>query len=150
MRIDDENKVVVPDFVADYIEKYYGDKEPSAWDKADLLRDWDNYISVADRKDVAEWVKNADNFLTFVIAVATNDYVVEQPKKYYWRKKKEHFASFETRFADYLNVRHHGKNVTLLLGDSLPTSVCKTKFTEQEARELLKDDFNMFEKVECE
>ena len=30
------------------------------------------------------------------------------------------------------------------------THVYEAKFTEQEARELLKDDFNMFEKVECE
>lgn len=147
MIIDDENKVVVPDFMADYIEKHYGDKEPSSWDKADLLRDWDNYISVADRKDVAEWVRNADNFLTFVIAVATDNYIIEQPKKYCWRKKKEHVAWFEYEKCRYLNKTPGG---ALRLADIREIDSWEVKFTEQEASELLKDDFDMFEKVEVD
>ena len=148
MIIDDENKVVVPDFVADYIEKHYDDKEPSSWDKADLLRDWDNYISVYERNDVREWLKNADNFLKFVIAIATDNYIIE-PRKYYWRKKKEHLASFENIDMSYLNARKDNFLPSRLHG-CYGTRVYETKITEQEARELLKDDFDMFEKVECE
>ncbi|MEQ7221413.1 DUF1642 domain-containing protein [Vagococcus fluvialis] len=145
MRIDDENKMVLPNFVADYIEKHYNDKAPTSWDKADLLRDWDNYISVSDRNDVREWLKNADNFLKFVIAIATDDYIIE-PQKYYWRKKKEHLAWFEeeiylTRFKFSDN-----ENFVYILG----SKVGSLQMTEPEAFHLLQHDFDKFEKVECE
>lgn len=148
MRVADENKVVVPDFVADYIEKHYDGKEPSAWDKADLLRDWDNYISVSERNDVREWLKNADNFLKFVIAIATDNYIVE-PQKYYWRKKKEHIFNFEKIYETYLNIDLSNNDVFISNVEE-SCSEYKTKFTEQEAHELLKDDFNKFEKLGCE
>lgn len=42
-------KVVVPKFVAEYIEKHYDGTVPTAWDKADLIRDWDTYIDVSEK-----------------------------------------------------------------------------------------------------
>ena len=72
--------------------------------------------------------------------------IVEQPKKYYWRKKKEHLASFEKTNKIYLNFNNSHKKI--FLEDIKETIIVNTKFTEQEARELLKNDFDMFERVE--
>lgn len=147
MIMDNENKVVLPDFVAEYIEQHHDDPLPSTWDKADFIRDYDKYISIANRKDVADWLKEPDNFLSFVIAVATENYIVEQPKKYYWRKRKKYLAWFEDERNLYLNKSPNG---SVRLANIKDFDNWEVKFTEEEAQELLKKDFYMFEKLECD
>ena len=73
---------------------------------------------------------------------------LEQPKKYYWRKEKEHLAWFEDIDSQYLN--NHKPTESIVLANIHNLKQFTVKFTEQEARELLKGDFNKFEKVECE
>ena len=68
--------------------------------------------------------------------------------KYYWRKKKEYLASFEDVNYCYLNRWLFADE--LALKNVVETSGYKTKFTEQEANELLGDDFEMFERVDIE
>lgn len=66
--------------------------------------------------------------------------------KYYWRKKKEHLCSFEDVNYCYLNSWLFADEI--VLKNTVETSGYKTKFTEQEAKKLLGDDFEMFERVD--
>ena len=68
--------------------------------------------------------------------------------KYYWRKKKEHLAWFEDLEVCYLNMWVNDN--TSSLSSNIEAGLYKTKFTEAEARELLGDDFEMFERVDIE
>ena len=67
---------------------------------------------------------------------------------YYWRKKKEYLRSFEDVNYCYLNIQLFPD--TLVLKNTVETSGYKTKFTEKEAKELLGDEFEMFERVDIE
>ena len=67
---------------------------------------------------------------------------------YYWRKKKEYLRSFEDVNYCYLNIWLFSD--TLVLKNTVETSGYKTKFTEKEAKELLGDEFEMFERVDIE
>lgn len=68
--------------------------------------------------------------------------------KYYWRKKQEYLCSFEDLKECYLNMWTNDNKPTL--STTREVSLYKTKFTEQEANELLGDDFEMFERVDIE
>ena len=68
--------------------------------------------------------------------------------KYYWRKKKEYLVWFEDRSYTYLNFDKFNEKVMITNATGLKNFT--VLFTEQEARDLLKDDFDKFEKVECE
>ena len=68
--------------------------------------------------------------------------------KYYWRKKQEYLCSFENLEVCYLNSWLFSD--TLVLKNTVETSGYKTKFTEKEAKELLGDEFEMFERVDIE
>lgn len=163
MRIDDENKVVYVDeplfneiiklkegigivgivslfqilweYQKDYpeIQKFLWSHEKDIWvnDEEPCLED-DKYNQVS------------------MVKIWSDEYQLEleQPKKYYWRKKKEYLASFEEQEDHYLNYRKDNGHIFLSDKDEWPLP--KTKFTEQEARDLLKDDFDKFEKAECE
>ena len=78
---------------------------------------------------------------------------LEQPQKYHWRKKKEHLAWFESggyleKAGDRIYLTKHAFFVPCILhGESIEVY---REFTKQQARDLLKDDFDKFEKVECE
>ena len=68
-----------------------------------------------------------------------------EDKKYYWRKKKEYLCSFEDDDS-YLN--YDCDHDRLSVDDNEDGFRFKTKFTETEAKELLGDDFEMFERVD--
>lgn len=148
MRMDDENKVVVPDFVAEWIE-YNINEGVSLEIMMGCYRSFLNSEEerVTDGSRAVEWfVKNPYEFVrAYVEGFAVE--VSEPDKKYYWRKKKEHLAWFETGNTSYLNVRYEDE---LILSDTFVTENYKAEFTESEAHDLLKDDFDKFEKVECE
>lgn len=68
--------------------------------------------------------------------------------KYYWRLKSKHMVSFEDYVGIiYLNKYYSGE---IELNNKYSSNYYKTKFTEAEARELLGDDFEMFERVDIE
>lgn len=146
--VEQMEKVVVPKFVAEYIENHYGTK-PDVWDKADLIRDFDMYLECYGNPSLQKWVKNDDNFLTLITAIITNDYEVEEEKKYYWRKKKEYSCNFEHhRSNNYLNLDGDGR---LFFSDKAEISLCTTKFTETKLRELVsEEDLNKLERVEID
>ncbi|MCM2138839.1 DUF1642 domain-containing protein [Vagococcus fluvialis] len=144
MRIDDENKVVVPDFVAEWIEYNLNAR-------VDLQIMVGCYASFLNRNDdvktdgekAVEWfVENPYQFIRAYVEGYTVK-IEESNTKYYWRKKKEYLAWFENIVATYLHENSEG-NLHL---DCLMFAL---KATETEARDLLKDDFDKFEKVECE
>lgn len=142
MRIDDENKVV------------WCSKELLDWHSRKISRAT-SYYAVADAVDTYTGSKEfkrifsgSKEFETYLVAILRGyAFKLEQPQKYYWRKKKEHLAWFETGEISYLNVRYEDD---LILSDTYETENYNAKFTETEARDLLKDDFDKFEKVECE
>lgn len=68
--------------------------------------------------------------------------------KYYWRKKQKYLCSFEDLKECYLNMWTNDNKPTL--STTREVSLYKTKFTETEAKELLGDDFEMFERVDIE
>ena len=68
--------------------------------------------------------------------------------KYYWRKKQEHLCSFESLEVCYLNMWTNDNTLTLY--SAIEVGLYKTKFTETEAKEILGDDFEMFERVDIE
>ena len=66
--------------------------------------------------------------------------------KYYWRLKSKHMVSFEDYIGlIYLNKYYSGE---LELNNRYSSNYYETKFTETEAKELLGDDFEMFERVD--
>lgn len=68
--------------------------------------------------------------------------------KYYWRLKSKHMVSFE----DYVGLIYLNKYCSgeIELNDKYSSEYSETKFTEQEAKELLGNDFEMFERVDIE
>ena len=141
MRIDDENKVVwcSESEMEWYVSCNYGNPKS-------LASDMNRIKCLATEKEpiVLFMMSQTARFL-FIKAIANNyEFKLEQPQKYYWRKKKEHLAWFEGEYNVYINIYH--SEVFL---DAV-NSTDKSRLTETEARDLLKDDFDKFEKVECE
>lgn len=139
-------KVVVPQFVADYIEKYYGTKL-DVRDKANLIRCFDMELESCGDSIFQKWVKNDDNLLTFITAIITNDYEVEEEKEYYWKRKSEHSLDCEVSYMAFLNYDISENNVHF--NTNVESGCFKTKFTEKEVLTLLgKQNFDKLEKVE--
>ncbi|MFZ6624489.1 DUF1642 domain-containing protein [Vagococcus fluvialis] len=147
MRIDDENKVVVPDFVAEWYEKT---------NTSYILGKMLELLEKSDDKRIAEWrwsckgrMNNGlGNSQEVIAKMMMFGYTIEQPKKYYWRKKKEYLAWFEDRSYTYLNFDKFNEKVMITNATGLKNFT--VLFTETEAHDLLKGDFDKFEKVECE
>ena len=153
MRIDDENKVVVPDFVAEWFENV-SEKELDGNDVFRIIQDvlkvgdgqstWNDYD--VDGKLVSWVEENEETFLKLIVNCTKGNGYEVVPQKYYWRKKKEHLTWFEeeiylTRFKFSDN-----ENFVYILG----SKVGSLQMTEPEAFHLLQHDFDKFEKVECE
>lgn len=149
MRIDDENKVVwCSEVLVKWKESFNG--KPMGSIIYRIARVGYGY-SLEDMNgneiDYSEWGPS-NQFRLIKAVIDDYEFKLEQPKKYYWRKKKEYLAWFEDVNFRYLN-NHKPTESTLLTNiDNLKSFT--VKFTEQEARDLLKDDFDKFEKVECE
>lgn len=158
MRIDDENKVVyVDEPLFDELTKL---KEGIGivgivslfqilWEHQNDYPEIQKFLW-SHEKDI--WTNGEEPFLEddkynqlLMVKIWSDEYQfkLEQPQKYYWRKKKEYLAWFENHDNQYLVKL--GSDVFL---DDI--SYTSPKFTEQEARNILKDDFDKFEKVECE
>lgn len=100
-------------------------------------------------EDVRVFDENNDQPKLELIKALCSNYAfkLEKPKVYYWRKRAEHLAFFEKekQSSIYLNV--HTENNNLCLSSSYENGYYRTTFTVEEAKELLKDDFDKFEKV---
>lgn len=146
MRIDDENKVVVPDYVAEWYEKHK---------QMYILGAMLDRLEKSDDEKIAKWrwdckgrhSNGLGNSQEVIAKMMMFGYTIEQPQKYYWRKKKEHMVWFEVAQDTYLAQDEDDGELTL---GWLEGAGWKCKFTETEARDLLKYDFDKFEKVECE
>lgn len=135
------SKVIIPNFLAAHIEN---DKDINF-----SIHESINPGYMNDSNDkVNRWLydnsveENDKRILTFVRAWVEG-YEIEPELKYYWRKKKEYLVWFENIVATYLHENSEGS----LHLDCLMFAL---KATESEARDLLKHDFDKFEKVECE
>lgn len=144
MRIDDEDKVV---WCSDTNDLAFIDNKTTLVLVEQLIK-FDGSYSLCELQD--NYYESCNDKKIDLLYAILNGYSfkLEQPKKYYWRKKKEHLAWFEEQEDNYLNYRKDNGHTFLSDNDEWPLP--KTKFTEQEARDILKDDFDKFEKVECE
>lgn len=143
-------KVVVPQFVADWYEQY---KE--GYTLYGILSELtDEYYYSIGKLD--EWIRSVNNARNddglanvqeIVAKMYLHGYEVEEEKKYYWRKKKEYSFSFEHRPSrNYLNIDGNGG---LFFSDKAELSLCKTKFTETKVKQLVGEEgFKKLEKVE--
>ena len=144
MRIDDENKVV---WCSENLFPLLEEDDFFELDEFDkifylLNLSFDSRYGIPHRFETDKWKP---------ILISIFDkycFELEQPQKYYWRKKNEHLAWFENVDKRYLNFHIEEKDI--FLHDKNSSLYVKTKFTESEARYLLKGDFDKFEKVECE
>lgn len=136
MRIDDENKVV---WCSDANDLAFVDNKTTLVLIEQLIK-FDGSYSLCELQD-NYYESSNDEKLDLLYAILNGyTFKLEQPQKYYWRKKKEYITILDTRI-------HLGAGVDCRGALSKDVS---QKFTESEARDLLKDDFDKFEKVECE
>jgi len=142
-------KIVLPEYVADYLEEHYGGiTEPSYWSRADLIRNWSGYIKFSGNLKAEKWAKDEFNFISLVQAIIANDYEVEKEEKFYWRKKEEYLLDFEKGWGLYLNFDESDDSIHFTV-NKFEGGYLKTKFTEVEVINLIgKDDFERLEKVE--
>ena len=146
--VEQMEKVVVPQFVADYIENYYNGSKPNELDKAALIRYSDSRIKFHGDTPLKDWFKNESNFFSFIMAVATNNYEVEEEKKYYWRKKKEYMFSFADGIHQFLNIDSNG---VCSFGSNAEIAGYRTNLTETQVRQAVREeDFNKLERVEID
>ena len=140
-------KVVVPQFVADWYEENKNSYILGAiLDKLEKTKD----------ENIVNWrgscygrhKNNFGNAQEVIAKMHIYGYEVEE-KEYYWRKKKEYFLEFETVTYAYLN---HGYITGSLFFASLTQNENhKTTFTETEIKELVsEEDFNKLERVEID
>ncbi|MGF2053342.1 hypothetical protein [Vagococcus fluvialis] len=145
MRIDDENKVV---WCSDSNDLAYVSGKSSLVIISGLIR-YNGNNGLCDMQEYFYTASTNEQELISLAILKGYEFKLEQPQKYYWRKKKEHLAWFEE--GKYLQKR--GDNLYLARSSydisKGPVNTFKY-FTEQQARDLLKDDFDKFEKVECE
>lgn len=143
MRIDDENKVV---WLTDTNDLAFVCGKNNLDIVSELIKFDGSYDLCSLQNDYFNGKHFTKRWL--LMAILNNyEFKLEQPQKYYWRKKKEYSVWFELVQDTYLAQDEDDGELTLGL---LECGGWKCKFTSQEARDLLKDDFDKFEKVECE
>lgn len=145
MRIDDENKVVwCSSATLIWRNSFYKNKN-------NLVSDLNLISALSTEKEVILPFIASSYDRYDIIKAIVNDYEfkLDEPQKYYWRKKKEYLAWFEKIEDSYLIwFRFSGEvDYYYTLGE---VGSAPIEMTESEARDLLKDDFDKFEKVERE
>ena len=142
MRIDDENKVV---WCSEELLGWHSRKVSRATTYYAVADAIDTYTGSQEFKRIFSGSKEFERYLVAILRGYT--FKLEE-QKYYWRKKKEHLVWFEDRSYTYLNFDKFNEKVMITNATGLKNFT--VLFTETEARDILKDDFDKFEKVECE
>lgn len=138
MRIDNESKVV---WLTDTNDLAFVSGESNLDIVSELVKFDGSYDLCSLQNDYFNGKHFTKRWL--LMAILNNyEFKLEQPKKHYWRKKKEYLAWFEGS-REYLSTGLNGEPILDIL-------LYSHTFTEKEAHDLLKDDFDKFEKVECE
>lgn len=144
MRIDYENKIV------------WCDEECMKWYVSFYSSHGDNLCSIlklievlsAERELVLPRPMDRNYRIKLIKAIASDyEFKLEKHKKYYWRKKKVHLANFEIESGVYF-LNSNGDDC--FLNDAIEYDGLRTKFTVEEAKEILIEDFYMFECVEVD
>lgn len=145
MRIDDENKVV---WCSESEMEWYVSFNTSVGNStfSDLRRI--NTLSTEKEVLLPNFYMTTIDRVKTIRAISDNYEFKLEEQKYYWRKKKEHLAWFEKQENCYLSKDFIGQIKLSNLDDE--GAYKYFKFTEDFARDILKDDFDKFEKVECE
>jgi hypothetical protein len=149
LKANQPEKVKIPQFVADYIER----KKLGKFNLYEILRL--NFCGNINFEQVSDWISS--NIKTFVLAWL-DGYEVEQEKKYRLRLKEEYcedVAVYLTIDSEnlYLSLNGYGK---VFMAESKDISIHeqRNKFTNTEIKEIfqLKHPYSLeqFEKVEVE
>lgn len=139
-------KVVVPQYVADWYEKYsnnsLGFKISELSHVSKRMEQWINSLET-DYRCGMEIVQEV------IAKMHLYGYEVEEEKKYYWRKKKEHLFEFELLELSYLRIHRETKG--LMFGAAAESNQYQVLLTETQVRQAVsEEDFNKLEKVENE
>lgn len=146
MRIDDENKVV---WCSESEMEWYASFNVSVGNT--MISDMKRIAHLSTEKEmVMRFNVDLNTRLQMINAIAKGYEFKVKEQKYYWRKKKEYLAWFEEQERCYFNSRSDGLKFLSSKEEHDIYFSFITQFTETEAKELLKDDFDMFEKVEVE
>lgn len=139
--VEQMEKVVVPQFVADW---YEANKKFTMYG---LLKCFEVGVKNEQLVDWIEAVGKGEAQRVIAKMHLFQNYEVEE-KKYYWRKKKEHCLEFEYNpYSSYINL-YAGEGI-LSFDDKEEDYPYITKFTESEIIDLLgEEDFKKLEKVE--
>ncbi|EJB8834749.1 DUF1642 domain-containing protein [Listeria monocytogenes] len=112
---------VVPQFVADWYEKYKCDLEYSIWK---YIRNWDYH----EEDGFFNFMNDNDNESIKTLIKMQNGYEVEKETRYYVK-----FVDANNGNKCYLNVRSDGCKT---LNNSVQNDIFKTQFTEAEIKEM--------------
>ncbi|EBF5745862.1 DUF1642 domain-containing protein [Listeria monocytogenes] len=112
---------VVPQFVADWYEKYKCDLEYRIWK---YIRNWDYH----EEDGFFNFMNDNDNESIKTLIKMQNGYEVEKETRYYVK-----FVDANNGNKCYLNVRSDGCKT---LNNSVQNDIFKTQFTEAEIKEM--------------
>lgn len=141
-------KVVVPQFVADWFEQ--NKKGVTIYGLLHLFSDnyylFDGFRQWVEDYDLKE--EDAQEIISKMYLFQDYEIEVDEKKKYYWCKKKEYLMDFERYNSDnYVNFDTDKDEI--YCDNNIEFGFIRTKFTEREIRELVsEEDFNKLEKVE--
>ncbi|MGX4631303.1 DUF1642 domain-containing protein [Carnobacterium divergens] len=126
-----DKKVVIPQLVAKFLDDHADGMSPTNWDKADLIRNQEQYIRYYGTIKLKDWIVQADNFILFVKAVV-NGYEVEKEKLYYVQLPEKN-ASLNARVLK----KHPNGEIGFGLVDKLDLKTAiQIRLTEQEIKSI--------------
>lgn len=145
--VEQMEKVVVPQFVADWYEENKNDY---------ILGVILDKMKRTENEDIVNWrdscsgsyKNNLGNAQEVIAKMYIYGYEVEE-KKYHWRKKKEYMFEFELLELSYLRIHRETKG--LMFGAAAESNQYQVLLTETQVRQAVsEEDFNKLEKVEIE
>lgn len=138
------DKPVIPQFVADWIERL-----PAYYNVRGAL----DIVGEDNAKDILDWCRDVDNYLTYktLVTAYLYGYEVEQAPLYYAKIKGWELATSKSTFWNYRYIIERPILSKLYVGAKESVDSFKTKMTKEEWNKLGINETNAdFEKVEVE
>lgn len=76
-----KNKVVVPKFVDSFFYEFWEGREPTAWDKVDLIKNQEQCMKLFGNEELENWFMYPENFVLFTKAVMDGYEVEKEPSE---------------------------------------------------------------------
>lgn len=75
------DKVVVPKFVDSFFYEFWEGREPTAWDKVDLIKNQEQCMKLFGNEELENWFTYPENFILFTNAVMDGYEVEKEPNE---------------------------------------------------------------------